>query len=323
LGVSSTATVTDMDLLHLRYFVAVAEERNFARAAGRLHMAASPLSQRIKDLERELGTALFLRAHHRIDLTAAGEALLGPAIEILDRFDALPELVREVTDSTLRPALIGIAPDVSTPLRDGLLALLADRYPDISARLVPTSTEPQILELRAGRIDLALVHDDVAGRGIRTVLLERQPVGVAVGRDTAMGKRTSIRLGELAEVPFAAISYDAAPVIYRDLDDLLNRLGVHKRITLSGDNVAALAHLVETGQAFSLVSVAPGATSRVFDGDRVTILAIDGMEVTRSTFAAWRENRAASNNTVADLVAVVMALAVSDTASDSLADGDV
>lgn len=68
--------VKGVDLPHLRYFVAVAEERSFTRAAARLHMAGSPLSQRIKDLERELGTPLFIRAHHRIDLTDAGEALL-------------------------------------------------------------------------------------------------------------------------------------------------------------------------------------------------------------------------------------------------------
>ncbi|WP_235189528.1 LysR family transcriptional regulator [Williamsia sp. D3] len=63
-------------MLHLRYFVAVAEEGTFARAAQRLHMAASPLSQRIKYLENSLGTALFVRAHHHVDLTAAGHALL-------------------------------------------------------------------------------------------------------------------------------------------------------------------------------------------------------------------------------------------------------
>jgi DNA-binding transcriptional LysR family regulator len=72
-------------MLHLRYFVAVAEELNFSQAARRLHMAASPLSQRIKDLERELGHELFERTTHRVDLTPAGAALLPMARDILER----------------------------------------------------------------------------------------------------------------------------------------------------------------------------------------------------------------------------------------------
>jgi DNA-binding transcriptional LysR family regulator len=77
-------------MLHLRYFVAVAEELNFTRAAERLHMATSPLSQRIRDLERELDTALFRRASRAVELTEAGERLLPAARETIGRFDALP-----------------------------------------------------------------------------------------------------------------------------------------------------------------------------------------------------------------------------------------
>lgn len=86
-------TVIAVDVLHLRYFVAVAEERSFTRAAARLHMAASPLSQRIKDLERELGMDLFIRAHRRVELTDAGRALLPQAGDIVERVDAIPDLL--------------------------------------------------------------------------------------------------------------------------------------------------------------------------------------------------------------------------------------
>lgn len=74
-----------MELLHLRYFVAVAEELNFSAAARKLHMAASPLSQRIKDLEHELGRRLFDRSTHHVELTEAGTALLPIARDVLDR----------------------------------------------------------------------------------------------------------------------------------------------------------------------------------------------------------------------------------------------
>jgi DNA-binding transcriptional LysR family regulator len=81
-------------MLHLRYFVAVAEELNFTRAAERLHVATSPLSQRIRGLERELDTALFRRTSRGVELTEAGERLLPAARETIGRLDALPSLVR-------------------------------------------------------------------------------------------------------------------------------------------------------------------------------------------------------------------------------------
>ncbi len=298
----------EVEIRHLRYFVAVAEEGNFARAAARLHMAASPLSQRIKYLERELGNALFARAHHRVILTAAGEVLLPAAIDILDRFDAVPRLVAEALGTPTRVAVIGIAPDVSASLRDGLLNALAAKQPHISPRLVPASTEPLLRELRAGRLDLALVHGAVTERGLCSTELEAHPGGVVVGRRTALGGRTSIRLCELATMPYASINPEAAPEIYRRVDDLLNTRGVYKRITLTGDNFAGLAHLVAAGQAFTIVTLDAGRTSRFFHGEPVTVLAIEDLDATISTVAVWRETQTQTNTTVADLVCVVNGL---------------
>ncbi|MGV9713922.1 LysR family transcriptional regulator [Gordonia sp. NPDC003424] len=301
-----------MDVLHLRYFVAVAEEQSFSRAARRLHMAASPLSQRIKDLEREFGAMLFIRAHHRIDLTDAGEALLPRAIDILDRIDALPDIVRDADDHTARQATVGIAPEVTATVRDTFLAELAEAHPDIRPRLVPASTEPLLRDLRAGQIDIALVHGPVTGVGMASKFLDRQPVGVAVGSKAIPDDRASVVLAELAGLPFASISHDSAPEIYRNIDDLLNRHGIRKRITLTGDNFVGLAHLVATGQAFTFVGLGNGMASRLFHDEPVRILPLDGLHPTITTVAAWRTNRADSDRLVADLVATVSAMDLSD-----------
>lgn len=298
-----------MEILHLRYFRAVAEERNFARAAARLRMAASPLSRRVKDLEHELGTDLFIRSHHRIELTPAGEALLPLAVDLVDRLDALPRRLREAVGAPSRRASIGIAPDVSAELRDRFLAALASDHPDITPELVPASTEPLLRELRSGRIDLALVHGAVRGPDLRSVRLATLPVGVAVGRRTELGGRDSIRMAELAHLPYASVRHDSAPLIYQGIDTWLNRLGIHKRTILPSDNFAGVVHLVATGQAFALVSKGGGATQRVFHGEPVTILDIDDAKATISVVAAWRGSQAATNSTVTDLVRTVEALA--------------
>lgn len=300
--------VKGVDLPHLRYFVAVAEERSFTRAAARLHMAGSPLSQRIKDLERELGTPLFIRAHHRIDLTDAGEALLPRARDILDRVDALPAVVADAQRHALRPAVIGIAPEVTPSVRDNVLDTLADRHPDIAAQLLPASTAPLLRDLRAGAVDVALVHGPVGGEGIDSLLLERSPVGVAVGSKIVAGQPDSITLGELAHVPFASINHEAAPEIYRNLDRLLDRHGVRKRITLPDDNFAGLAHLVASGQAFTLISLGEGIGGRMFAGEAVQVIPLRDTRAHISTVAVWSHRRAEAEPLIADLVDVVRAL---------------
>lgn len=298
-------TLSGVDLLHLRYFVAVAEERSFSRAAARLHMAASPLSQRIKDLEREFGTELFVRAHRRIDLTDAGRALLPRAVDILDQVDGLPAVVSAANEQSDRQAVIGIAPEVTPALRDRLLDALAESYPDIRPRLVPASTAPLLRDLRAGEIDLALVHGPAGGEGLGSVMLDRQPVGAAVASSLVTGSPRSISLADLADIPFASINHDAAPEIYRNLDALLERSGVHKRITLSDGNFAGLAHLVATGQAFALVTLGEGVVSRMFQGEPVQVIPLEKTRAHISTVAVWRERRAAAEPLVADLVDLV------------------
>lgn len=297
-----------MDVIHLRYFVAVAEERSFSRAAQRLHMAASPLSQRIKDLEREFGAMLFIRAHHRIELTDAGEALLPRAIDIVNRIEALPDIVRKADQQTARQATVGIAPEVSATVRDTFLDELAAKHPDIRPRLVPASTEPLLRDLRAGQVDIALVHGPVTGAGMASKFLERQPVGVAVSIKALRGPQGSIALADLAMIPFASINHDSAPEIYRNLDELLNRHGIRKRITLTGDNFVGLAHLVASGQAFTFVGLGDGMASRVFHDEPVRILPIDGLRPSITTVAAWRPARAESDRLVADLVAAASAI---------------
>jgi hypothetical protein len=91
-----------VELLHLRYFVAVAEELNFSAAARKLHMAASPLSQRIKDLEHELGRRLFDRSTHHVELTEAGAALLPIARDVLDRVGSIRWQLDQATKPTTR-----------------------------------------------------------------------------------------------------------------------------------------------------------------------------------------------------------------------------
>ena len=299
-------------MLHLRYFVAVAEELNFTRAAERLHMATSPLSQRIRELERELGTPLLHRTSRKVELTDAGERLLPAARDVIVRFDALPALARGADGpdgQARRVARVGIAPDVSGELRTRVLGALAAAHPSLDVRLRPASSEPLLRALRAGELDLALVHGPVGGRGLRSARLDTQPVGAVVGRGTGFDGRDSVRLDELAGLPYASIGYDAAPELYRRTDELLNSFGVRKRLVVEGHNLGGLAHVVTTGQAFALVGLGSGSTGKVFAGEPVVLLAVADARLRITTEAVWPADRGASDPVVTALVDVVTALA--------------
>lgn len=287
-----------VEIRHLRSFVVVAQERNFTRAAAQLHVATSPLSRRIRELERALGADLFVRAHHRIDLTAAGEALLPAAREILERFDRLPETVRDAP----RAARVGIASDVPSEVRDALLAAVPA---GVAVRMHPAPTAALLRLLVAGELDLALVHGPVRDTALAHRTLRDDPVGVVVAAGAGFAGRESVRLEELAGLPFATIDWVAAPWIYRGLDRRMTAAGITGRRVVEGDNFAGLAHLVASGEAFTLVSTVGGAIRKAFAGEPVVHLRVEGMDLRISTVAAWRADREGTGDVVDTLVAAL------------------
>jgi DNA-binding transcriptional LysR family regulator len=299
-----------VEMLHLRYFVAVAEELNFTRAAARLHLSASPLSRRIKDLEGDLGRELFVRSHHKVELTAAGEALLPVARGIIERFDAVPALVRDAAGPRSHTVVLGIAPEVSPALRTTVLRALAAAHPDVAVRLQPAPGGELVRGLQAGKLDFALVNEPVPAGGIGSVRLECRPVGVVVARGAGFDGRTSVRPEELAHLPYAGLGNEAAlpPVA-----DVLNRAGVARCAVAEGNDVGGLAHVVATGQAFTIIGCGDSVAGKAFAGEPVTVLAVDGISAGITTVAAWRQDRLQAGGILVDLVATLRALAARPT----------
>ncbi|NMD56585.1 MULTISPECIES: LysR family transcriptional regulator [Tsukamurella] len=287
-----------MEIWHLRYFVAAAEEGTVARAADRLHMAASPLSRRIRDLERELGVALFVRAHHRLELTPDGADLLPRAADVVARFDAIAE--------SAAPArmTVGIAPDVSAASRDLVLAAIAEACPGVEVVLAPAHTGPLLASLRAGDLGLAVAHGPIEEPGVDSVLLERRRSYAVVGRGTALGDRTSVHLSELADLAFASIDATAAPALYGRLDEALRAAGVHRRATVADSNFAGVAQLVAAGQAFTLSTRDTGTAARLLRDEDVVFLEVDGAGAL-STHAVWGTARIIADPRVRDAVAAI------------------
>ncbi|WP_067668393.1 LysR family transcriptional regulator [Nocardia miyunensis] len=277
-----------MEIRHLRYFVAVAEEAGFARAAERVAMATSPLSRRVRDLEQELGTPLFVRDYHHVSLTEAGRALLPEARAILERFDALPELVPRAAGSAV--VVIGTAPEVSPDLRARFLDLMRVRCPGLLVRQRPASTGPLVRGVTNGEVDLAFVHGSIEDRRLESVLVEIQPVRVVVAKGIGFDGRESVGLAELAHLPYTFLKAAAAPFVVQSSETLLRRHGVMGRAPVSGSH-ADLVPRVSAGEAFTICGARFGATRNVFLNEPVLFLEFEHDRIRLHTNAVWRPGR--------------------------------
>lgn len=197
-----------IELRLLRYFLAVAETEHVGRAAARLHISQSPLSRQIQQLEELLAVALFHRERRRIRITDAGRWLLGPAKALIDGADALVRDARKVGDGELGQVAIGFvgAALTSGALPAALRKLRSDR-PGVRIVLRQLSSSDQLAQLRAGELDLALVHRAPRSAELESHALLDQPYVLAVSRSGRLA-RGPIRAPQLEGQPWIAVSGD-------------------------------------------------------------------------------------------------------------------
>ena len=209
-----------MELRHLRYFVAVAEELHFGRAAERLHIAQPPLSRQIRDLERELGTPLFERGPGGAELTPAGRAFLPEARLTLaqaERAQRTAQRAARGETGRLRVGFVdaatnsGILPDV--------LGFFRMHLPSIGLSLFEMDQAQQADALRDGRIDLGILQSPPADadRWLRVESVHTEPLVAALPRGHKLSSRARLSLADLADEPFILFPRHVAPALYDDI----------------------------------------------------------------------------------------------------------
>jgi DNA-binding transcriptional LysR family regulator len=188
------------ELRLIRYFVAVAEERNFTRAAERLHMAQPPLCTAIRQLEQQLDVRLLDRTPRSVDLTAAGELLLERGRELLAHADEVVGAVRAVEKAPTGLLRVGISPAARFGAAPAAVARWAAAAPGVMVHTGEGTTGALLRDVRQGRLDLALVFcpDPAATAGLETTVAREEPAVVHVRADHPFARRASVALDELA-----------------------------------------------------------------------------------------------------------------------------
>ncbi|MFF8593376.1 LysR substrate-binding domain-containing protein [Streptomyces sp. NPDC015220] len=186
-----------MELRQLAYFVTVAEELHFGRAAGRLHIVQSAVSQQIQRLERELGAELFDRSPRRVRLTAAGERLLPEARAVLAAADRARAAV--APPAGLR---IGTSTGLGAHL-DRVLTAFAEHASDVPVELVSLPAAERLARVAAGELDAAFVRAAEPVSGVRVLPLWPDPLVAALPASHPLAARDAVGLSELAGLPLA------------------------------------------------------------------------------------------------------------------------
>ncbi|WP_235032616.1 LysR family transcriptional regulator [Actinacidiphila yanglinensis] len=189
-----------MELRTLRYFVAVAEELHFGRAATRLHMSQPPLSRAIKHLEADVGALLFARSPGGVTLTAVGAVLLDEARALLDHAERAR--VRVGAAAGVATLTVGILGDGTDPGVSRLAAAYRRRHPGIDIRVRNTDLTDPTCGLRAGAVDVALTRAPFDETALRVRALRTDPVGVVLRADDPLARRDRLRLAELNDRPW-------------------------------------------------------------------------------------------------------------------------
>jgi len=187
------------DLRRLQYFVAVARERNFTRAAERLHIAQPALSRQVRLLEQELGVELLHRTTHAFALTEAGEFLLERGPALLSSADELWRSVRTYGTGERGQVVVAYGASASYETAPRLLHALAESHPGIEIATAVKAVDDIVAGLRAGSVDLGLVRcaPKVTGLDLRRVRMERQ--GVLLRRDHRLASSSTLAVADLAD----------------------------------------------------------------------------------------------------------------------------
>jgi LysR family transcriptional regulator, benzoate and cis,cis-muconate-responsive activator of ben and cat genes len=198
-----------MELRHLRYFLAVAEELHFSRAAARLHIAQPPLSHQIRQLEGELGFDLFLRTNRRVRLTDAGRYFRDEARSLLERLERAKAAAQRVAGGESGSLEVGHVAAVTFALLPRLYRLFRARHPDVALTLSEMSTAEQVEALRAGQIHLGLARQPVGDETLTVEPLLDEPLVVALPLRHPLAKQRTIALRDLSRERF--VLYPRSP----------------------------------------------------------------------------------------------------------------
>lgn len=267
-----------MELRHLRYFVAVAEECHFGRAAERLHIAQPPLSLQIKQLETELGVTLLIRSTRKVELTAAGQRYLERAREVLAAVAAAGDEAERVASGEIGRLAIGFTGSATYELLPTLTRVLRADFPRIELDLKGEMLTPdQVEALHDRTLDLGFLRPPVHAPDLDVRLLRREPLIAVLPETHPLAASETVRLAHLRDEPFITYPSQHRSVVYDAVIDACQTAGFSPSKVQEVGETSTLVAFVAAGIGVALVPASvrhlriTGATYRALAGSTVEV----------------------------------------------------
>ncbi len=281
----------DYSLRELECFIAVAEELSFTRAARRLHLAQPPLSRHIRTLEEKIGAALFIREPRRISLTPAGNVFYEETRNIPRRLARAGEAAKRHSLGETARLRLGF---VSAVMDEGLISVFRsfrDEHRDVQVMLHDLPPKDQLNAIMDGRLDGGFVGLQPPERpsGIRFLPWHREPLRCFVPKGHPFAGRKAIRLEDLEDESFIAVSGESAPAFAAHVRDLCGKAGFRPRIILESPRAQAVALMVAAGSG---IAILPASLAGLMAGS-VNALPLEDGPVITHVFACRKRKPAA------------------------------
>jgi len=266
-----------MELRHLRYFIAVAEEGSFLTAAERrLNTSQPSLSRQIRDLESEVGVQLLERQPRGVALTDAGRVFLDHARLALSQVEAATDGARR-TAQPQKPALsMGFMVGLEVMWLPHLLRILREEEPEVEVTLCSQSSPELALALARGKLDVAFLRPEKQNGGVTFKLLAREPLIAVLPADHRLASRKRIRPQDLVREIYVS-SARTSPVLNAVIQDYASKVGIVLKAKYEGENISSAMSLVASTGGVTLVPLyaqnmlAPNVVARALEGVPPTV----------------------------------------------------
>ncbi|WP_310426154.1 LysR family transcriptional regulator [Chamaesiphon sp. VAR_48_metabat_135_sub] len=242
-----------MELRHLRYFMMVATELHFGKAAEKLHISQPPLSKQIQDLEAELGFELFTRTKRSVALTPAGQAFLVEINQIFQQLDRAIDIGRKTSRGELGQISIGFVGSATYNILPVMLQQFRDRYPHVQIELHELTTDRQLIWLREGRIDIGLIRPPIIERDLDSQIIFQESLVIALPINHHLAMADSIDLTALATQPFILFPRQLAPGLYDSIIAICQAAGFSPQVVQECIQMQTIVSLVSANMGVSIL----------------------------------------------------------------------
>lgn len=278
--------INGIELRHLRYFIAVAEERNFRKASERLNITQPPLSRAIQQVEEVVGCALLERTTRRVKLTDPGQRFLEGCYQTLSKFSETMDDTRAAAQGQVGRVRLGYTDFAISGRLPSLLTAFRQQHPRIVLKPFHGVTNDQLRRLSTNRLDVGFVTGPIKFNGLETLLVQRERFVCIVYEDHPFANRRTISINELAEEDFVLGPAHSWEQFHAQFYPICSRAGFLPNVVQEAFNSAAILSLVAGGIGVTVLS--EGAARSAIPG-LITIQFNDVPEYL-DTFAIWRSD---------------------------------